>query len=54
LTTTAFVTMVAVDVAGRPRTVPGLEARDAAERERAAQATRRREARLASRRPERH
>ena len=49
LTTTAFVTMVAVDARGRPHPVPRLELRSDEERSRAELATRRREARLATR-----
>lgn len=47
LTTRAFVTMVAVDAGGRPVAVPQLEARDDAERSRAAEAAERRRLRLA-------
>jgi acyl-CoA hydrolase len=51
LTTTALVTMVAVDESGHPRAVPALEATDDGERERAAEAAARRRRRLAERRP---
>jgi acyl-CoA hydrolase len=51
LTTQAFVTMVAVDAEGRPRPVPRLVLRTAAERRRAAEAAARRRARLAGRGP---
>jgi len=46
LTTRAFVTMVAVDEAGRPRRVPKLLAMDDDEARRAEEATRRRKIRL--------
>ena len=49
LTTTAFVTMVAVDEQGRPHHVPHLDASSDEERGRALSAARRRQARLASR-----
>jgi acyl-CoA hydrolase len=49
LTTTAFVTMVAVDPEGRPASVPPLVAASDEERARAAQAAERRAKRLASR-----
>lgn len=49
LTTRAFVTMVAVDSAGRPAAVPPLATRDDAERARAEAASLRRVARLAAR-----
>jgi acyl-CoA hydrolase len=49
LTTTALVTMVAVDAKGRPSEVPSLELADDDEKERARQATARRKQRLASR-----
>jgi len=49
LTTTAFVTMVAVDDAGRPVRVPPLRASSAGERRRAAAAARRRRLRLRGR-----
>jgi acyl-CoA hydrolase len=49
LTTTAFVTMVAVDDEGRPRAVPALTARTDEERHRAEDARARRAARLAGR-----
>ena len=54
LTTRAFVTMVAVDSEGRPVPVPPLSEGTAEDRTRAAQAARRRAARLAARseRPE--
>jgi len=47
LTTRAFVTMVAVDAAGRPVAVPALVTRDDAERLRTSQAAERRRTRLA-------
>ncbi len=50
LTTTAFVTMVAVDAEGRPQTVPEVRFADDEERERAARATERRRQRLRARR----
>ncbi len=46
LTTTAFVTLVVVDGAGRPRPAPRLRARSEAERRRAREALARRAARL--------
>jgi acyl-CoA hydrolase len=49
LTTTALVTMVAVDETGAIAAVPPLEARDDDDRRRAAEAAARRSARLASR-----
>jgi acyl-CoA hydrolase len=49
LTTRAFVTMVAVDAAGKPDSVPALELRDEPERRRAAAAAARRQARLQAR-----
>ncbi len=49
LTTTAFVTMVAVDAAGRPHAVPRLEPRNAEDQRRAAAASKRRMERLRSR-----
>ena len=49
ITTTAFVTMVAVDAAGRPRPVPELQFADDEERERAARAAERRRQRLRNR-----
>lgn len=49
VTTRAFVTMVAVDSAGRPHKVPRLEPCDDAERRRAEEAAERRRARLNSR-----
>ncbi len=49
LTTTAFVTMVAIDNAGRPSPVPELELSSDEERERAAQANQRRTRRLQER-----
>jgi acyl-CoA hydrolase len=49
LTTTAFVTMVAVDDTGRPRPVPRLDLRSDEERERARAAAERRAARLRER-----
>ena len=49
LTTTAFVTMVAVDAKGRPQTVPELQFGDDEERERAALAAERRRQRLRAR-----
>jgi acyl-CoA hydrolase len=51
LTTTALVTMVAVDAQGRPLQVPALELADEGERKRAEQAAARRRERLASRAP---
>ncbi len=50
LTTTAFVTMVAVDAEGRPQPVPELRYVDDAERERAVRAAERRRQRLIERR----
>jgi len=50
LTTTALVTIVAVDPAGKPTRAPALLLDDDAERERAGEAARRRAARLAARR----
>ena len=50
LTTTAFVTMVAVGPDGQPHTVPVLEPADDAERKRAAAAAERRRRRLSDRR----
>ena len=50
LTTTAFVTMVAVDAKGRPQMVPELRFADDEERERAALAAERRRRRLRDRR----
>jgi acyl-CoA hydrolase len=49
LTTTAFVTMIAVDENERPRSVPALEATNDEERQRAAEATERRRRRLQER-----
>jgi acyl-CoA hydrolase len=49
LTTTAFVTMVAVDAGGRPSPVPSLLSATEDERRRAAEAGERRKARLARR-----
>lgn len=49
LTTTAFVTMVAVDDEGRPHPAPRLEPTDDEERRRAEQAARRRRERLVQR-----
>jgi acyl-CoA hydrolase len=49
LTTTAFVTMVAVDPAGRPIAVPRLRAASPAERRRALEAVERRRRRLRDR-----
>ncbi len=49
LTTTAFVTMVAVDAQGRPRSVPELQFADDEERDRAARAAERRRQRLRNR-----
>jgi acyl-CoA hydrolase len=46
LTTTALVTMVAVDESGRPRPVPGLAAENEEERRRAVDAAERRRLRL--------
>jgi acyl-CoA hydrolase len=51
VTTTAFVTMVAVDAAGRPRPVPRLQLVDEDARRREREATERRRRRLESRRP---
>ena len=51
LTTVAFVTMVALDGDGEPRTVPQLELGSDDERQRAAAATERRRLRLAARHP---
>ena len=48
--TRAYLTFVAVDEAGHPRPVPKLVLEDAEDRRRFAEATRRREARLAERR----
>lgn len=50
LTTTAYVTIVAVDARGRPCPVPELELATVEERQRAADAAERRARRLASRR----
>lgn len=50
LTTTALVTIVSVDPAGRPQPAPGLVLATAEERGRAAEAAGRRAARLAARR----
>ncbi len=50
LTTTAFVTMVAVDAKGRPQMVPELQFADDEERDRAARAAERRRQRLRARR----
>lgn len=52
LTTTALVTIVSVDSAGRPHAAPALVLKTGDERARAAAATKRREARLAGRRAE--
>ena len=49
LTTTALVTIVAVDESGRPHPAPGLVLKTADERARAGEASRRRAARLAKR-----
>lgn len=51
LTTTALVTMVAVDDVGRPRAIPGLSLRTDEERVAAGAADARRRNRLAARRP---
>jgi acyl-CoA hydrolase len=53
LTTTAFVTMVAIDGDGEPKEVPRLELGSDEERKRADAAKERRRQRLASRRPRR-
>jgi len=53
LTTTAFVTMVAIDGDGEPKEVPRLELESDEERKRADAAKERRRQRLAARRPKR-